>query len=474
MFRLSLISIAIAVFSQCPTPRAGAAEPREGGDSQLRIEFQGPFLAGAGVVGEQKEDGVQPSHPYCWQLSRDRWIWVFQTRGFEGVNDGRSILFQIRRDRPDGPVMFEDVLQDFCDDWDPFGDGSHFGKIHGHPKIFGVPRGAVDRNLNPIAHDNLFVAVWSTRAGAVTPDGKPDPGADEKLAGTLRLEWMQFRLSDAGDDIEFLTDTTELRQSGCESGPQFCELADARTMDQWVHPPEPLDDNFSRWVDTPHFNDNGIAAIEYRYDPRTELYEWVRSGPMVKAGPGKGTLVEGSLNRVGEEWILCATNRCPVREGRRGSGAAWFRARDPFAGFGRPVFAPVPSSDCPPVAWQMPDGVLRIFSGEIPGSPRSRNLDPLFCWDVNPDDFSISNRRAILDAKPALGMPEPVVRFANLSPVHDSRQILTCRVTPMKHPEPDGKSPVPVGEPDLAQTGAHYSVIRYPRGTVENTWLFDE
>ena len=81
------------------------------------------------------------------------------------------------------------------DDWDPLGDGSKHWKIHGHPKVFGVPRGAIDKHLNPIAHDNLFVAAWYTRARAITDGRLTDPHADEALANTLRLEWIHFQLT---------------------------------------------------------------------------------------------------------------------------------------------------------------------------------------------------------------------------------------------------------------------------------------
>ena len=121
----------------------------------------------------------------------------------------------------------------------------------------------------------------------------------------------------------------------------------------------------------------------------------------------------------------------------------------------------------------MPDGVLRIFSGDILLSPHRQKRDPLFSWDVNPDDFSVSNQRTILDAKQVLGMHQPMVGFAKLSPVHKNRQILTFRVTTLNHREPDERFPEPVSEHDLAQCGAHHCVILYPPGTAENTWKFE-
>ena len=136
-----------------------------------RIIYKGAFIADTLIAGEQKKDWIQPSHPFCWQLSRDRWLWVFQTRGFAGIDSEHSILYQIRRDRLDGEFLKEGVLAKFRDDWDPLGDGSEQWKIHGHPKVLGVPKDAVDRAGRPIAHDNLFAVAWYTRARAVI-DGK--------------------------------------------------------------------------------------------------------------------------------------------------------------------------------------------------------------------------------------------------------------------------------------------------------------
>ena len=79
----------------------------------------------------------------------------------------------------------------------------------------------------------------------------------------------------------------------------FCSIETARTMNHWCHPPEPLDDSFTSWLDTPHYNNNGIAAIEYRFNPNKKLYEWVRTGELQKPERGKGKMFEGSINRVG-------------------------------------------------------------------------------------------------------------------------------------------------------------------------------
>lgn len=450
---------------------ASGGDDTTSGATGPRIIYKGVFIGDTTIPGEQKKDWLQPSHPYCWQLSRDRWMWVFQTRGFSGIDAEHSILYQIRGGSPDGAILKEALLAKFRDDWDPFSDGSRYWKIHGHPKVFGVPRGALGENDEVVAHHNVFVAVWYTQARAVVDGKLLDPHADEKLENTQHLEWVQFRLNESGFDIELLTKPAMLRQKGYESGEAICSLSEHRIrMNHWARPPEPLDAAYTRWLDTPHFNNNGIAAIEYRFNPETKLYEWTRTGRLVKSEPGKGKFFEGSINRVGDEWILCVRNRGHVLEGHRGSCTAWFRTRDPFVDWGEPTYAPAPSSYCPRTAWLMPDGVLRIFSGDIAASPHRQKRDPLFCWDVSPDDFSVSNVCTILDGRRTLGMELPMIGFAKLSPVHNNRQLLTFRVTTQNHQHPTDRWPA-VTPHDLAQTGAHYCEIIYDRD-VPNAWRF--
>lgn len=438
---------------------------------QPRIIYQGVFNGDTIIPGERKADWAQPSHPYCWQVSHDRWLWVFQTRSFEGIDTERSILYQIRRDRPDGPIVTEKLLIPFREDWEAMGNGKKYWKVNGHPKVFGIPKGAIGANGNVFPHHNRFVLAHYRRARAVIDGKVTDPHADPRLENTLRLDWLQFRLNDAGDDIELLAQPKMLRQKGYETGEAFCSITSARRMNHWCRPPIPIDDSKTSWLDTPHFNNNGIAAIEYRFNPDTRLYEWVRTGKLHKPEPKKGKMFEGSINHLGDEWILCVRNRGHVLEGQRGSCTAWFRTKDPFAGFGKPTYASTPSSYCPRTAYLMPDGKLRIFSGDFAQSPHRQKRDPLFCWDVNPRDFTVSNPRTILDGRQHLGMQLPMIGFAKLSPVHNNRQILTFRVTTLNHRFESTKGPA-VTAHDLAQSGAHYAVVRYPQGTVSNPWRF--
>lgn len=103
----------------------------------------------------------------------------------------------------------------------------------------------------------------------------------------------------------------------------------------------------------------------------------------------------------------------------------------------------------------------------------SDETNPLFCWDVSPKDFSVSNIRTILDAKKTLGIRQPMVGFAKLSPVHRNRQILTFRVTTQNHRHATERFPQPVTEKELAVCGAHYCEVIY-EDDVMDMWRFCE
>src|SRR6185295_4084525 len=127
------------------------------------IEPLGPVLTDCTLPGERRADDVVPAHPNGLQVSRDRWLIVYGTRGFRGVDDDRSTVYQLRKDGPLGPVIREGFLCRTRDDWDPQEQGKAFSRQAGHAVAFGVPKGAtIDGKAAPNA--NVFVAKWYVHA----------------------------------------------------------------------------------------------------------------------------------------------------------------------------------------------------------------------------------------------------------------------------------------------------------------------
>src|SRR6185295_13552111 len=147
---------------------------------------------------------VVPAHPNGLQVSRDRWLIVYGTRGFRGVDDDRSTVYQLRKDGPLGPVIREGFLCRTRDDWDPQEQGKAFSRQAGHAVAFGVPKGAtIDGKAAPNA--NVFVAKWYVHARLLdkTRTYLEHGTADIGFAGPpVFVEGLQFRLNEREDDIE--------------------------------------------------------------------------------------------------------------------------------------------------------------------------------------------------------------------------------------------------------------------------------
>src|SRR6202011_5433236 len=130
----------------------------------------------------------------------------------------------LRAGAPDGRVIKEGVFTRAQTDWDALGNGKKYVKQHGHPVAFGVPRGALIAG-KPAPSANVFVVKWRLvgrgldRTKNYLLHGSADPELENL---TQSVQWVQFRLNRAEDDIEILRPASVLRQKGYESGKQLC------------------------------------------------------------------------------------------------------------------------------------------------------------------------------------------------------------------------------------------------------------
>jgi hypothetical protein len=200
------------------------------------------------------------------------------------VDDDASIAYQLRDSAPDGPVIAEGLFARSHSDWDPLGDGFLYVRQHGHPVLFGVPRGALI-NGQPALNANVFVAKWRRVGRRYDPiqnlveHAKAHP---VERRATQAVEWAQFRLNHAGDRIEILQEPRVLRQKGYEEGPAFCS-APVEWMNQSFTPPVPYTPDASEWADCNHFDGGRVAPMRYAFNAPSGLYEWVETGPLLSA-----------------------------------------------------------------------------------------------------------------------------------------------------------------------------------------------
>jgi hypothetical protein len=447
----------------------------------LQIEHKGPLITECSLAGEQLRDGVTPGQGNGIRVSRNRWMVVYETRRYRGVDDDCSIVYQLRNGRPDGRVIKEGYLTRAFDGWDALGDGKTYWRQHGHPVLFGVPRGAWIGG-KPVPSANVFVAKWRRHAVLIQTDPKYGPVLRKSQDSTLfertqGVEWVQFRLNEREDDIEILRDPVPMRQRGCETGSAFCALERVQYMNQSMVQAIPFNADCTEWADCNHFDQGKknaglgvtqpgcIAALRYVWNPRSGLYEWVQTGAPITLGGG---LFEGSLSRLGDSWIISA-RRMPD------CGVAWLRTDDPFTRQADPVCPAVPATNSPVNSYVCADGKLRLFSGDPAASPHRNGRDPLYCWDVDPDGgFSCSNRREILDSvKSGLldNKSVPRIDMCKLVPHGGGNtQYLIHRVRVKRVAFPyAGLSPIT--PKDMSRCGTYYATVTYD-SKYPDQWTF--
>ena len=434
-----------------------------------RIEPRGKLIHECPFPGETRADDVFPAHPNGIQVSQDRFLVVYATRGYRGGDDDLSILYQLRADAFDGPVLAERMVAQTSNEWEPFGDGVPYVLQNGHPAAFGVPRGAIIGG-KPAPNANLFAIKWHYLARYLDPDtgilvsSRDHPGSLER---TIRVGWTQLRLNDAEDDLEVVVPAQQLRQVGYESGEAFCS-APITEMNNTFTQAVPFDDDCTEWIDFQHMYGK-IAPIKYRYSPQRGIYEWVEIGPLLGDG-----VAEASVARYGHEWVVAA--RPSVDPESHGAPAVWMRTDDPFSDPPEIVRPPAPLIKAPLTAYTMADGQLRLFTGDETISPYGFARNPLYLWDIDPDDgFTATNRRVVFDTFEA-GIPIPPESlprcdFGHLLPhAGGSVQLVAHRLlgSYLNDARVRGRA---ITAADKAPAGIYYDAIHYTE-SLPNRWQF--
>jgi hypothetical protein len=440
------------------------------------LEYRGRFIEECTLPGETRRDDVVPRHANAIQLSADRWLVIYSTHGYRGVDDERSIVYQVRAAGPDGRLLKEGFLARTSDDWQPAGvpaapAGHAYVKQHGHMVAFGVPRGALLAG-QLAASANCFAAMWRVLGRPLNvAEKRLDKTAEDSALfhGTIGIEWCQFRLNEAGDDLELTQPVRPFRQQGFENGETFCEHSDAGWINQSFCPPVAANDAKTEWAVADHFANRRVAAVQLRFNPASKLYEWVKTGPFI--GDAKTPVWEASLLRTDREWILAARSNGKV---------AWARSKDPFQGWSEPAQSDEPSVNAPLTAFQCADGLVRLFTGDRAASPQQYDRDPLYCWEVQTQPrFVASNRRVVFDSREAKLPIRPEVRskvdFCELFPLHGQRQLVVFGVSTRGYNFPYEKtSGIPAimqAEKDAA--GIYYATLTYAQALPE-VWHFSK
>ena len=338
--------------------------------------------------------------------------------------------------------------------------GHAFRKINAVVKVFGVPKGAL-RNGKPIPTANHFVAKWYTRP-CIEMNGrlvnlwdKASPVKPVDLGiYAYCLEWMQFRLNDAEDDIEIISPAKQLRQKGYNQNNTISSLGSCMGMHHGFGDAVP-NNSFSEWVEVCQF-ETRVAAVRYSFNSTSGLYEWVETGKAQQI-PNR-RIAEASLNRINNSWVIS------IRAYNEGGQTAWYTTSDPFESFGDKT--DVKSPYCPRISFVCADGILRLFCNDT--NPYGDSRNPLYCFDVDPITFKYSNRQVVLDTrKEHLPFHTPFIDHAMLYPHPGGRkQIISFRA--INRTQTTGGSTTP---DELEKSGIHYSELIYDK-EYPNPWRF--
>ena len=429
---------------------------------------RGKYVDDTTIEGERRADGIAPAHANGLQVSRNRFLLTVSMLNFRGVDDNTSAIWQLREGSYDGPVVKEGVLVKSIDDWYPLGDTYRCVRQYGHPVVLGVPKGAVVRGRRAV-NENVFAVAWRTCGRVFVPTSERVGGylmwfnePKEVRRGTQCVEWAQFRLADDENDIEFIQPPMQLRQVGYEDGEQVCPHPGV--MNQSYVAPVAVNDDATEWamVNTLSTEDRPacVAALRLRYDAKRGRYDYVQTGPL--SDPG---LFEGNISRYGDSFVLNA------RRAERKPGVAWARVSDPFTE--KPAFTldeSVGNGSSPLSAYRAADGVIRLLSGDERCSQHRYNRDPIFLWDIDPDNnFAASNRRSVYSPRSeGTRIPHehgPIADMAKLLPHAGGRiqkLIHRVRTCAMAVKEADyGGPPHQLTEDDFIDTAVYHADMTY-------------
>lgn len=393
-----------------------------------QVKNLGYYIDSCGLPGETKAEEVIPAQHNTLQLSRDRWFVFFNTRGFRGNDDHRSVVYQVRADHPRGKVLSEGYLDRQTMDWDPLGDGSKYVKLCTHLAAFGVPLGArIDGH--EVAHAGTFAAFW-TRFPRVFDAERNyllhDAEAEVPDEG-YRCVWVQFELDESGDDIRIIQPLENLVERGYEDGPALCRHEHLNIMNCGYVNPVPYNGDHTEWVFLMHWNRGNIdlegvcTPIRFRWDPARKRYAWDRTGPMLE-GPGERGIFEGGIAPWKDDWLIAART-VP----RNTMGNAWFRMSDLFGDAPEPFLGEDIRTAAPRTIFRFADGAIRVLSTDQVASPYAA-IDgpgvrmPLHFMEIDPDhDFRVVRTEVIFDSVD-VGLPirlkrgRPCAHFCQMIP----------------------------------------------------------
>ena len=443
------------------------------------ITYGGKLIDQCSLAGETREDGFFPGHINAAQLSKDRFLLVYTTRGWRGSDDNTSVIYQIRDGAYDGPMVREGRLAESIGDWEPRDDGVSFVKSHLHPLVFGVPKGARIGGKTP-QHAGLFTFMWHRYARHIDPDTGFMPGGEDfedlksAFDATTLAEWTQLRLNEKEDDFDVVQPVKGLRQKGYESGYAFCE-EDVRLLILTFTPPVPYNRDGTEWIGSTTASTSSfrrLACLKFTYSTEKDRYEWTKTSPLSADG-----LFESSVLPYRGSWIVSSRVWANWDE-PMGGPVAWMRTDNPFEEIPDPTLPQEPKSRAPSPVFRCADGQVRVLTNDRNLSPYKEHIrNPLYIYDIDVEaGFTPEEHRVVFDSVerglPIRDVSRPVVDQGKVFPHVGGKSQFTAhrvRTGSLYNPQNTG---VVINEAEKEASGIYYSIINYDR-EYPSQWAFE-
>ena len=235
----------------------------------------------------------------------------------------------------------------------------------------------------------------------------------------------------------------------------------------------PVSPEGNEWIGSSAFTsgtETRVAAMKFRFDAETGLYEWTDTGPMSASG-----LSESSVMAWGNAWIISARVQTSTRSGF-GGPIAWMLTDDPFLEISEPVYPDAPSSRSPSTAFLCADGQVRLVTNDRGVSPYRHHRNPLYLWDIDPDNGFTAGEPAVVFDSVAGGVPireesRPVVDQGKIFPHAGGKtQIIAHRIRPVSLNDPE-KTGVVISEEEKTLCGIYYGSVNLDR-EYPGVWSF--
>jgi hypothetical protein len=203
----------------------------------------------------------------------------------------------------------------------------------------------------------------------------------------------------------------------------------------------------------------GLIPAKFKYDDKTQLYQWVEAGDIISSPDKDKVIWEGAIAEFEDGYVI--TPRVTAKEGKE---LSYVKTKDPFAGNEGVEFRDW-ASNVPLTCYKCADGKTRILSGNIEISPNNSGRSPIYAWELN-SDLSLGDMQVVVDPMKEKVLPgeKPnnlCVDFAKvLTHAGGNKQTVIFRLKTFNLNHLSGSTP-PMNEEQLKVCGLYHAEITY-------------